>query len=114
MSGTVRVVSKRKGGAQPRDNETVIDVDRTHHVLGNRHVLHDYTNSKERAAVIAAYAKDFSLDTTNHGPMWLAVMALTERVRLGESLALRCWCAPRPCHADILKDAILETLDTPT
>ena len=36
-----------------------------------------------------------------------ALLELAERVRQGESIALQCWCAPRPCHAVVIRDAVL-------
>jgi hypothetical protein len=35
-----------------------------------------------------------------------AVRALAERVRCGENLVLVCSCAPKPCHGDIIIEAI--------
>lgn len=113
MMGTVRVVSRRKGGLLARDNETIVMVDRTHHVLGNRHVLHDHTNREERTRVIAAYAADFERDMAAGGPMWAAVRDLTRRVQSGENIALCCWCAPRFCHGDLIRGAILGMLRDP-
>lgn len=41
-SGSVRVVSKRKGGVEPAMGEMVVDVDRTHPILGNHYVLKNF------------------------------------------------------------------------
>ncbi|MDP9765256.1 DUF4326 domain-containing protein [Deinococcus enclensis] len=32
---------------------------------------------------------------------------LARRVRAGEHLVLVCWCAPRPCHAEHLRSAVM-------
>ena len=105
-AGSVRVVSKRKGGVTETSGETVIDVDRNHPVLGNRHILTNHEDADERRRVIAAYDKDFKADMAAQGPMFEAVSELAERVAGGEHLALRCWCAPRECHADIIADKV--------
>ena len=110
--GTVRVVSKRKGGIEPVAGELVIDVDRVHPILGNRHILHNYRDMDERARVIAAYDEDLAKDVAKRGPMLLEVERLAKRVKEGERLALRCWCAPLPCHAEILAHKIAEIAGT--
>jgi DNA helicase-2/ATP-dependent DNA helicase PcrA len=108
-AGSVRVVSKRKGGVTEAAGETVIDVDRNHPVLGNRHVLTNHEDADERRRVIAAFDKDFKADMAVQGPMFKAVNGLAERVAGGERLALRCWCAPRDCHVDIIADKVATT-----
>lgn len=35
------------------------------------------------------------------------VLRLARLVQAGERLALQCWCAPRPCHAAVVRDAVL-------
>ena len=101
-SGSVRVVSRRKGGLQALPGEVVIDVDRSNPVLGNRHVLHNHKDAEERDRVIAAYAADLAADLMARGPMSRAIDSLGARVVMGERLAFRCWCAPRKCHGDLL------------
>ena len=108
-AGSVRVVSKRKGGVGEASGETVIDVDRNHPALGNRHFLVNHEDADERRRVIAAYDKDFKADMATRGPMFDAVSELAERVAGGERLALRCWCAPRECHADIVAEKVATT-----
>lgn len=108
MAGSVRVVSKRQGGTAALTDETVIDVDRVNPVLGNRHILRNHHDDAERAVVIGAYEADFEADVARKGPMFQAVMALAARAAGGERLALRCWCAPKACHADLLAANIAE------
>tara|TARA_Y100001963_G_scaffold112431_1_gene155648 strand:- start:7394 stop:7729 length:336 start_codon:yes stop_codon:yes gene_type:complete len=33
---------------------------------------------------------------------------LAKRIHKGEKIALVCWCSPKPCHGDNLKQAILK------
>lgn len=106
--GSVRIVSKRKGGTMALPDETIVDVDRSNATLGNWHFLKNHLDKAERARVIDAYAKDFAADVACDGPMSLMVARLAGRVMKGENLALSCWCAPSPCHAAVLRDKILE------
>ena len=104
QAGTVRLVSKRKGGIAADPSEVIIDVDRTNPVLGNRHILHDYRDDNERALVIAAYEADYRADFAAKGPMYRATESIARLIAEGKSVALRCWCAPRPCHARIVAE----------
>lgn len=96
----VRIVSKRQGGKAAHAGEVVIDVDRSHPVLGNRHHLRDWRNDAERAEVVNRHNQDLLADIAAHGPMYKALLQMADRLRSGENLALRCWCAPKPCHAE--------------
>jgi hypothetical protein len=96
----VRVVSRRAGGTTPRGGETVIDIDRGNPVLGNPYRLYNEHDGQERAQVIARHARDLARDVAQGGPMSRALDDLARRAVAGERLALRCWCAPRPCHGD--------------
>jgi hypothetical protein len=35
--------------------------------------------------------------------------ALQARVRAGEKIALQCWCAPKACHADVIRERLMES-----
>lgn len=98
--GSVRVVSKRRGGTAPDPGETVIDIDRTNPILGNRHILKNPNDEAERTRVIDAHGRDLDHDLAQNGPMAASLIALARRVAAGEQIALRCWCAPKRCHGD--------------
>jgi hypothetical protein len=108
---TVRITSKRKGGIESYPMETIVDVDRAHPVLGNPYVLRDHRKDDERAQVIDRYRQDLESDWSRGGPMSQAIRGLAERVDAGERLALRCWCAPKPCHAELIRNKIAEVLE---
>jgi hypothetical protein len=78
----------------------VIDLDRSHPVLGNRHFLKNKNDPAERARVILANQIDLERDIAVQGPMSQALIAIAARVISGEKICGRCWCAPRPCHLD--------------
>lgn len=107
----VRIISKRKGGLAAAPGETVVDVDRTHAVLGNRHHLRDWRDDAERAKVIVRHDSDLQTDISRQGPMYAALLGLAERLRAGENLALRCWCSPKPCHAENYRRVLEKMLD---
>lgn len=113
----VRVASKRKerGAVQAQAGETVIDVDRLHPILGNKHILVNHNDDQERGRVIAAYVRDLDADIAMDGPMSKEIKALATRALDGERLALQCWCArlhpPRDCHAYYIRRRIFEFAD---
>lgn len=96
LAARIRVVSKRKDGLAAKPDETVIDVDRTNPVLGNPYILHNQHDLQQRLRVIAAYERDLDRDLAEDGPKAQAIRTIAERLRAGEKIALRCWCAERP------------------
>lgn len=112
LADNIRVVSKRRGGLLPGAGETVVDIDRTNPALGNPHILRDHRDDAERARVIAKYEADLADDLALNGPMTRAIRSLAERLRSGERIALRCWCAPRPCHGDRLRTEIIRCAES--
>lgn len=96
--GSIRVVSKRKGGIAADPDEVVIDIDRTNPALGNPHILHNHNDPVERATVIAARALDVEDDLARSGPIFQALQLIAKKVEAGERVALQ--CSPRPCHGD--------------
>jgi hypothetical protein len=59
-----------------------------------------------RAACISKYNAMVTRDMVRRGPIFRAIDDLARRVAAGESIALRCWCAPRPCHLDRIAELI--------
>lgn len=104
LTGAIQVVSKRAGGVKPDANQTVISADRTNPVLGNPFHLRDWRNPAGRHNVIERYRKEVLLpDLAAQGPIYRALEDIKARVKAGEHIALACWCAPLPCHADHFK-----------
>ena len=104
IHGTIRVVSKRReaGAVMARPDEMIIDGDRSNPRLGNRHILSRHTDPVERAQVIESYRLDFVADIARNGPMSQAVDEIIAHMKAGRNVALRCWCAPRNCHLDLV------------
>lgn len=103
MAG-IRVVSKRTTGVTPRAGELVVGIDRpSGSVLGNAFHM---TRESQRAEVITNFRESLIDDWHAHGPMSAELQRIAELVRNGQDVALACWCAPRPCHGDVIKRAI--------
>ena len=107
-NGYVRVTSLRRAGPKPDFGEFVVRVDRSNPVLGNHHILHDKDDPAERLSVIAAYRRDLEQDMARRGRMFRALADLAERVAAGDAVCLACWCAPLPCHGDIIAEKVRE------
>lgn len=107
----VIVTSKRINSTVLPEGFTVVDVDRSNPVLGNKHAMIDTEpEGTERVRVIKEFKEDLDRDWASKGLMYNAIQNLANRVRDGERIALRCWCAPKACHADIIKDKIVECI----
>lgn len=107
--GRVRVTNMRVSMSPetcPEEDESVVVIDRTNLVLGNKHVLYKKSDLRAREQVIAAYKKDLDADMSRDGPMSRELNELAARVRDGEKLCLSCWCQPSPCHGDLLVKVI--------
>lgn len=101
--GGVRITNMRVSMSpetQPEEHETVVVIDRTNAVLGNRHILTQKSNLRERERVIALHQKDLDHSMKVNGEMAKEIHALAARVRDGERLCLACWCQPSPCHGE--------------
>ncbi len=101
--GTVRVVSKRKGGIGPRNDEAVVHVDRKMNpTLGNPHILVNHKDQAARDQCVDAYEVDFRAALKARGAVFAEVCGIAAKVNRGENVALSCWCAPERCHAGII------------
>lgn len=66
------------------------------------------SNEGERDRVCDRYAVWFEQQLAEGNPsVTTAFRNLVALHRRGEPLALECWCAPKRCHADTLRNAIL-------
>lgn len=60
-----------------------------------------------RGATLDAYRTWLRVCLREGGPVRVAVEDLVSRVASGERLALGCFCAPRPCHAEVVREVVL-------
>lgn len=87
---------------RPEPHETQIAVDRTHPVLGNRHILRRKGDLAERNRVCDAFERDLEADCSAQGPMWRALRDLAARVLAGERIVCMCHCLPSRCHGEAI------------
>jgi hypothetical protein len=78
-------------------------------ILGNPSTLQQGTRDEALALNRQWLPRRLNADT----PQARAIEALAARVRLGERLALMCWCAPLACHADVIKAEVERLLNQP-
>lgn len=76
--------------------------------LGNPFPMRDET---ERDMVIAQYRAHLLAKIEGKDAQVLAELKrLQDAHRRGEEVVLVCWCSPRSCHGDVVKE-FLETMD---
>ncbi len=63
--------------------------------LGNPYVMENASET-ERTRVIKAFRSKLDWSRRKNGTLWKEVVALPEDATLG------CWCAPMPCHCDVI------------
>ena len=60
-----------------------------------------------RAEVIGRYQLWLRQQWRRGGPVRQELERLAAKYRRDGRLTLLCWCAPRPCHADVIREAVL-------
>ena len=73
--------------------------------LANPHRLKD---GGTRTEVIARFKEDLRNDWRQNGPMSHELMRIGAIYAEKGELRLVCWCAPKPCHGDVIKEVILK------
>lgn len=73
-------------------------------VLGNPFPMGD--NKSMRLVVVGLYKDWLRKEYRRGGVVREKLESLAERVRDGECFALVCYCAPKACHGDVIKEAI--------
>jgi hypothetical protein len=73
-------------------------------VLGNPFVIGKDGN---RSQVIKKYIVWLRMQCESRGPVKRELMKLARMYRKKGKLTLVCWCAPKACHADVLKKVIM-------
>lgn len=111
MTGSIRLGNKRAASqAKPVEGDISIDIDRSNPVLGNRHILSDHRSRNARIRCIEAFRMDMEEDGRRNGPMTKATKEIARLVLEGKSVILNCWCYPKPCHGDVIKWKVLESI----
>ena len=72
-------------------------------VLGNPFVM---TSEAQRTEVIARYREYFEKKVAARDPKFMEILdAIVKRARTHD-VVLGCFCAPRACHGDVIKEYI--------
>ena len=72
--------------------------------LGNPFVIGRHGT---RAEVVARYRAWLRRQWRQGGPVRRELERLAAKYRRDGQLTLLCWCAPLPCHADVVREAVL-------
>jgi hypothetical protein len=111
---TVIVVSRRKGGTRPPEDGYTVDIARPT-PLGNPFMVpRGYDVIADPKDILGRYRK-WLLDKIAE-PSSAQAVAIDRLVQLAKKkpfLALECWCAPLPCHGDVIRDIVLERARAP-
>jgi len=108
---SIRVVNKRT--YKPKEGERAIYIGRPS-PLGNPFVMESQTNS-ERERVIKAYRQWLYQQISDSQEVKDELNNVLEAA-FHFDVALVCWCAPKACHGDVIKEVIDKRLNdlTPT
>ena len=78
-------------------------------VLGNPFVMKNKTQA-ERDRVCNEYEEYFNIEVKKPGAFRDKVISIYTMVKNGCDINLQCWCAPKRCHADTIKQFIEDNL----
>ncbi len=73
-------------------------------MLGNPHYM---ANEGQRAAVVEAFRQELWKQLQRDTPQRREIERLARLHMAGEDINLICCCAPKSCHGDVVKRAIL-------
>ena len=94
---------------KPGPDNVVIDIGRPN-PLGNPFQLgrgQGFGNLSEREKAIRQYRVHLERELERgSGPVFEAFQHIVCLVRSGQPVALNCWCAPLPCHGDVIAEKI--------
>lgn len=77
-----------------------------YHLVGG--ALANIAGRKERDAVkaVALFRQALWEDYKRKGPMYQEIARLARLDAQGRDIVLVCWCAPDPCHTEVIRNAI--------
>lgn len=74
--------------------------------LGNPYRLKNSKDTAERQQVIANYRQWLLKQLESDSPQSKEIKRLKALHDDGQDLTLLCWCAPDPCHGDVIKEIL--------
>lgn len=96
----LRVVNLRN--YKKREGEILVKIDRSS-PLGNPFVM---KSENERRNVCLEYREYFLNNIKVDVRMGREIQLIKDYIERGDKVALGCWCAPKECHGDFLKEYI--------
>ena len=72
--------------------------------LGNPYVI---GRGRNREQVIELFGVHLLEAICGDTPEARALARLVDEVRSGRNIALQCWCAPLPCHGDVIRAEVM-------
>lgn len=94
---SIRVVHLKK--YVPKDGEILVKIDRSS-IFGNPFYM---ASESERDKVCESYRKYFNRQMEIKRDYYKAVQSLYKTAKTSD-VALGCWCAPKRCHGDTIKE----------
>ena len=74
--------------------------------LGNPFRMKDRNDDREREEVIEKYRVWLREQYRSNPTVRKMLIDLAHRHLKGENIVLKCSCKPKPCHGDVIKDAV--------
>lgn len=102
----IAVGNFRKGGLKLPPEYIEIKIDRTNEILGNPFKMLDDSQA-ERARVVEQYRVYLLEQFKQRSSVFLECVKMAQRLEQGHRIGLYCWCAPKACHGDVLRRAII-------
>lgn len=106
LAKNIGVGSLRKGGLKLPNEYTEVIIDRNNPILGNPFKMLDDSQA-ERIRVVMDYRNYLISQFDQRSSVFKECVKMAERLESGNKIGLYCWCAPKACHGDVLKKAIL-------
>jgi len=104
MVGNITVVNKKT--FKTPEKGKVIDISRPN-ILGNPFKME---NEDQRELVCIKFYHYLREEYKKKGQIYDELIRIKDMVKSGKDIYLECWCAPKMCHGDIIKNAILGML----
>lgn len=73
-------------------------------VLANPHHM---KSEATRGEASQKFADDLWDDVQQQGPLYKELRKMQQRLEAGETVTLGCWCAPKACHCDRIRNGLL-------
>lgn len=57
--------------------------------------------------------RDYAIaKSKNEDNFYFALFVIADAIRMGKTIHLVCWCAPLPCHGDVIREMVEEINDS--